>query len=95
MILQSINQPVPVVRRFDGNDLEPLAERFQAFQNDRQPVWQSFPEQLLVAPIRDNIHNVVAMQIDGQIDNMCPSRQYLTEIFIIFRANEVVQLCIK
>ena len=91
MILQSIHQPVLVVRRFDGNDLEPLAERLYAFQDGRQ----SFPEQLLVAPIRDNIHHVVAMQIDGQIDNMCPSRQYLTEIYIIFRANEVVQLCIK
>jgi hypothetical protein len=65
MILQSIHQPVPVVRRFDGNNLEPLAERLQRFQDGRQPVRQSFPEQLLVASIRDNIHRVVAMQIDA------------------------------
>jgi len=32
---------------------------------DTQDGPESFPEQLLVPPIRDNIHRVVAMQIDA------------------------------
>jgi hypothetical protein len=71
---QSIDQPVPVERRFDGHHLELLAEGLQRVPDQRQLVRQALGQQLLVPPVGDNIQRVVGRKGDATEERLTQVR---------------------
>ena len=67
MLLQSIDEPVPVERRLDCHALEAFTERLEFSNEGRQLVWQLLLPQNLIVLVDDRKDSVVRMKIDCRI----------------------------
>jgi len=65
--LQSVHQPVPVVRRFHRHGFQSLANGPQCPPHQRQIIWQTPAKQQPVLTTGHRVHGIVGMQIDSTI----------------------------